>query len=60
MELGIVFLSTSAPTAAATYAMIRNYGGDAVSTANLIGITTVGSMFTSSFGLLILRQLGWV
>lgn len=60
VELGIIFLTGSAPVAAATYAMIRNYGGDATSTANLIGITTLGSMFVSSVGLLILRQLGWI
>lgn len=60
VELGIIFLTGSAPVAAATYAMIRNYGGDATSTANLIGITTLGSMFVSSIGLLVLRQLGWI
>lgn len=60
VELGIIFLTGSAPVAAATYAMIRNYGGDATSTANLIGITTLGSMFVSSLGLLVLRQLGWI
>lgn len=60
MELGIIFLTASSPVAAATYAMVRHYGGDATSTANLIGITTVGSMFSSTIGLLLLRQLGWI
>ena len=60
MELGIIFLTGSSPVAAATYAMVRHYGGDATSTANLIGITTVGSMFSSTIGLLLLRQLGWI
>lgn len=59
MELGIIFLTATAPTAAATYAMVRHYGGDATSTANLIGITTIGSMFVSSIGLFVLRQIGW-
>ncbi|WP_150539953.1 AEC family transporter [Actinobacillus vicugnae] len=60
MQLGILFLTSSAPVAAATYAMVKNYGGNGTATANLIGLTTIGSMFTASFGLLILRQLGWI
>lgn len=60
MELGIVFVSASAPVAAATYAMTRNYGGDGEAAANLIGVTTIGSMFTASIGLFLLRQIGWL
>ncbi|WP_409499648.1 AEC family transporter [Mannheimia glucosida] len=60
MELGIVFVAASAPVAAATYAMTRNYGGDGEAAANLIGITTLGSMFSASIGLFLLRQIGWV
>lgn len=60
MQLGILFLTASAPVASATYAMTRAYGGNGTAAANLIGITTVGSMFTASFGLMILRHLGWV
>lgn len=60
ISLGIVFLTTATPVASATYAMVRNYGGDATAAANLIGITTIGSIFTSSIGLFLLRQMGWV
>lgn len=60
MSLGVVFLTTATPVASATYAMVRNYGGDATAAANLIGITTIGSIFTSSIGLFVLRQMGWV
>jgi predicted permease len=60
MALGIIFLSNAAPVASATYPMVRNYGGNAVIAANIIGVTTVGSIFVSSFGLLFLRQLGWI
>ncbi|HHW7567552.1 TPA: AEC family transporter [Mannheimia haemolytica] len=60
MELGIVFVAASAPVASATYAMTRNYGGDGEAAANLIGITTLGSMFSASIGLFLLRQIGWV
>ncbi len=60
MELGIVFIAASAPVAAATYAMVKSYGGDGEAAANLIGVTTLGSMFSASIGLFLLRQMGWV
>lgn len=60
ISLGILFLTTSSPVASAVYAMVRHYGGDATVTANLIGITTLGSIFTASAGLVILRQFGIV
>lgn len=60
MELGIVLLMTATPLAAATYAMVQGMGGNAVTVANIIGITTIGSVFASSLGLIILSQLGWI
>lgn len=60
MLLGILFLMSSTPIAAASYAMVRNFGGDAVASANLIAITVIGSMLSSSIGLFILRQLQWI
>lgn len=60
MELGIVLLMTTTPLAAATYAMVRGMGGNGVTVANIIGITTIGSAFASSLGLIILSQLGWL
>jgi len=60
MQLGILFITASTPTAAATYAMVRAYGGSGTGAANLIGITTIGSMFTASLGLLVLHQLAWI
>lgn len=60
MELGIVFVTASAPVASATYAMTRHYGGDGEAAANLIAVTTLGSMLSASLGLFVLRQIGWV
>lgn len=63
MQLGILFLTASAPVATAAYIMTQAYcgqGGQGKAAANLIGITTIGSIFTASLGLLILRQLGWI
>lgn len=44
--------------ATATYAMVRGMGGNAVTVANIIGLTTFGSMFSSAFKLIILKQTG--
>lgn len=60
MALGVILLMTATPMAAAAYAMIRGMGGNAVTAANIIGITTLGSMFSSALGLLILAQLHWI
>ncbi len=60
MYMGIVLLMTATPLAAATYAMVRAMGGNGTTVANIIGITTIGSMFSSSLGIMILAQLGWI
>ncbi|MDO4698555.1 MAG: AEC family transporter [Pasteurellaceae bacterium] len=60
MSLGILFLMSSTPTAAASYAMVRHFAGDATTAANIIAMTSLGSMFTSSIGLFILKQLAWI
>lgn len=60
MSLGILFLMSSTPVAAASYAMVRYFAGDATTAANIIAITSLGTMFTSSFGLFVLKQMGWI
>lgn len=60
IHLGIVLLMSSTPLATAAYAMIRGMGGNAVTAANIIGLTTFGSMFSSVTGLLLLNQIGWI
>ncbi len=51
MELGIVFLMASAPTAAASYVMSRAMGGNATLAANIIVLTTIGSVLITSLGI---------
>lgn len=60
VDLGIVFLMTATPLAAATYAMVRAMGGNEVTVANIIGLTTFGSMFGSAIGIITLRTVGWI
>lgn len=55
LELGIIFLMSAAPTAAASYVMARNMGGNANLAANIIAITTLGSLFTCSLGITLLK-----
>ncbi|MFT4836911.1 MAG: malonate transporter [Psychromonas sp.] len=52
--LGLTFLMTAAPTAAASYVMARAMGANAALAANVIASTTVGSLITYSFGLSLL------
>lgn len=59
VDLGIVFLMTATPLAA-TYAMVRAMGGNEVTVANIIGLTTFGSMFGSAIGIITLRTVGWI
>lgn len=58
VTLGVMFLFTSTPTAAASYVMTRAMGGNATLAANIIAITTVGSFFTTALGLYLLRNWG--
>ena len=58
MDLGILFLMTSSPTAAASYIMVRAMSGNAILAANIIALTTVGSILVASIGVALLRHLG--
>ncbi|MEI6894147.1 MAG: AEC family transporter [Colwellia sp.] len=55
MDLGILFLMCSTPTAAASYVMVKAMKGNETLAANIIVISTIGSLFTVSVGLAGLR-----
>lgn len=55
--LGILYLMMSAPTAAASYPMTLSLGGSHHLAAAIIAATAIGSLFTTTFGLFILRTL---
>ena len=57
MDLGILFLMVSTPTAAASYVMVKAMQGNETLAANIIVISTIGSLFTVSIGLAILKSL---
>jgi len=60
IDLGILYLMSSAPTAAASYVMVRAKGGDGELASGIIVLTTLGSMLTTSMGLLLLSAGGLV
>ncbi|MDP5293644.1 AEC family transporter [Oceanimonas sp. CHS3-5] len=57
-ELTMLFLINASPTAAASYVMVRAMGGNAVLAANIIAVTTLGSLLTTSLGATLLGALG--
>ena len=60
MDLGILFLMSSAPTAAASFVMVKAMKGNETLAANIIVISTVASLFTVSIGLAILKTLALI
>lgn len=60
IDLGILLLMSSAPTAAASYVMVRAMGGNATLAANTIALTTLGSLFTTSLGIMLLKSFGLI
>ncbi|MEH6549788.1 MAG: AEC family transporter [Pseudomonadales bacterium] len=58
--LGIFFLLTATPTAAASYIMVQAMGGDGRLAANVIVVSSVLSALTITLGLLILRSTGLI
>ena len=60
IDLGVLFLMVSAPTAAASYIMVQGMGGNGKLAANIVVISTLASLITVSFGLAALKQVGIV
>ncbi len=56
VELGIIFLMSAAPTAAASYVMAHSMGANAKLAANIIALTTIASTFTCSLGITLLNM----
>ena len=58
IDLGILFLMVGSPTAAASYIMVQNMGGNVKLAASIVVISTIASVITVSFGLAVLKQMG--
>jgi len=58
IELGVLFMMSAAPAAAASYTMVRAMHGNSTLAANIIAMTTCFSLFTTALGAMILRGFG--
>lgn len=58
IPMGVLFLMTATPVAAASYVMAKSMGGNDVAAANIMGITTFGAIFSAVAGMVLLRSLG--
>jgi len=58
MDLGVVFLMVSTPSAAVSYIMVQAMGGNAKLAANIVVVSTLLSLVTVSLGLVILKAWG--
>ncbi len=60
MELAVIFFLAASPTAAASFVMTRSMGGNAALAANIVVLSTLGSLLTVTGGLILLKYLGLV
>jgi len=60
VDLGIMFIVFAAPTAIASFVMADVMGANSKLAGNIIMISTLGSVFTISIGILILKSFGLI
>ncbi len=59
-ELGVLYLMSASPTAAASYPMALALGGNHHLAAAVIAVTSLGSVFFITAGVFVLRSLGLI
>lgn len=59
-DLGIMFIVFACPTAIASFVMADAMGANSKLAGNIIMITTLGSVFTISIGILLLKSFGLI
>ncbi len=59
-ELGVLYLMSASPTAAASYPMALSLGGNHHLAAAIIAMTSLGSVFFITLGIFVLRSLGLI
>ena len=55
-ELGVLYLMTAAPTAAASYPMVRAIGGNYHLAAAMVAATSISSILSTTLGLFLLKS----
>ncbi len=56
LEMGVIFLMAAAPTTTASYIMVQAMRGNGVLAANIIVLSSLGSVLSGSLGIVILRH----
>jgi predicted permease len=59
-SLGVIFILFASPTAVSSYIMAKNMNNDADLAANIVLLTTIGSLGTLFLGVFILKSLGMI
>ncbi len=57
-SLGVIYILFASPTAVSSYIMAKNMNNDADLAANIVLLTTVGSLVTLFLGVFVLKMLG--
>jgi malonate transporter and related proteins len=57
-SLGVIFILFASPTAVSSYIMAKNMNNDADLAANIVLLTTIGSLGTLFLGVFLLKSLG--
>jgi malonate transporter and related proteins len=60
LELGIIFLTSSSPTAAASFIMAKAMGANATLAANIIVLTTLFSLLSATLGIFVLSNVSLI
>lgn len=60
IELGVLFLMSGSPTAAASYPMVRAIGGNYHLAAAIVAATSLGAIFSTTLGVFLLRYFGLI
>lgn len=59
-ELGVLYLMAAAPTAAASYPMVRAIGGNYHLAAAIVAATSIGSILSTTLGLFLLKSFQFI
>jgi hypothetical protein len=59
-SLGVIFILFASPTAVSSYIMAKNMKNDADLAANIVLLTTIGSLGTLFLGVFVLKSLGMI
>lgn len=60
ISMGVLYLMSATPVAAASYVMAKAMGSNDVAAANILGLTTVGALPMAAVGIMLMKLMGWM